>query len=147
MLKRRLQTANCADPADRADRTDRTDRADRALLAPEFRLFHFARHWQIRSWPITQSTSISIQFYSIMRLFSAWEKNDVFSLMKFYFTPQWTWNESKKIWFIFMSNSLSCVRQVLAYGRQEGKRNSEKLWKLHSKWKVGCTLLPQIIVR
>ena len=41
MLKRRLQTANCADPADRADRTDR---ADRALLAPEFRLFHFARH-------------------------------------------------------------------------------------------------------
>ena len=44
MLKRRLQTANCADPADRADRTDRTDRADRALLAPEFRLFHFARH-------------------------------------------------------------------------------------------------------
>ena len=41
MLKRRLQTANCADPA---DRTDRTDRADRALLAPEFRLFHFARH-------------------------------------------------------------------------------------------------------
>ena len=47
MLKRRLQTANCADPADRADRTDRTDRtdgADRALLAPEFRLFYFARH-------------------------------------------------------------------------------------------------------
>ena len=44
MLKRRLQTANCADPADRADRTDRTDGADRALLAPEFRLFHFARH-------------------------------------------------------------------------------------------------------
>ena len=41
MLKRRLQTANCADPADRADRTDG---ADRALLAPEFRLFHFARH-------------------------------------------------------------------------------------------------------
>ena len=44
MLKRRLQTANCADRADRADRTDRTDRADRAFLAPEFRLFHFARH-------------------------------------------------------------------------------------------------------
>ena len=44
MLKRRLQTANCADPADREDRTDRTDGADRALLAPEFRLFHFARH-------------------------------------------------------------------------------------------------------
>ena len=44
MLKRRLQTANCADPADRADRTERNDRADRALLAPEFRLFHFARH-------------------------------------------------------------------------------------------------------
>ena len=44
MLKRRLQTANCADRADRADRTDRTDRADRALSAPEFRLFHFARH-------------------------------------------------------------------------------------------------------
>ena len=44
MLKRRLQTANCADPTDRADRTERNDRADRALLAPEFRLFHFARH-------------------------------------------------------------------------------------------------------
>ena len=44
MLKRRLQTANCADPADREDRTDRTDGADRALLAPEFRMFHFARH-------------------------------------------------------------------------------------------------------
>ena len=44
MLKRRLQTENCADRADRADRTDRTDRADRAFLAPEFRLFHFARH-------------------------------------------------------------------------------------------------------
>ena len=44
MLKRRLQTAYCADPADRADRTERNDRADRALLAPEFRLFHFARH-------------------------------------------------------------------------------------------------------
>ena len=41
MLKRRLQTANCAD---RGDRADRTDRADRDLLAPEFRLFHFARH-------------------------------------------------------------------------------------------------------
>ena len=42
MLKRRLQTANCADRADRADRTDRTDRADRAdraFLAPEFDCF------------------------------------------------------------------------------------------------------------
>ena len=44
MLKRRLQTANCADRGDRADRTDRTDRADHDLLAPEFRLFHFERH-------------------------------------------------------------------------------------------------------
>ena len=35
MLKRTLQTANCADRADRADRTDRTDHT---LLAPEFRL-------------------------------------------------------------------------------------------------------------
>ena len=41
MLKRRLQTANCAD---RGDRADRTDRADYDLLAPEFRLFHFERH-------------------------------------------------------------------------------------------------------
>ena len=41
MLKRRLQTANCAD---RGDRADRTDRADHDLLAPEFRLFHFERH-------------------------------------------------------------------------------------------------------
>ena len=41
MLKRRPQTANRADRAGRADRTDRTDCT---LLAPEFRLFHFARH-------------------------------------------------------------------------------------------------------
>ena len=41
MLKRRLQTANCAD---RGDCADRTDRADHDLLAPEFRLFHFERH-------------------------------------------------------------------------------------------------------
>ena len=41
MLKRTLQTAN---RADRADRADRTHRIDRTLLAPEFRLFHFARH-------------------------------------------------------------------------------------------------------
>ena len=34
MLKRRLQTANCADPADRADRTDRTDGADCKLCGP-----------------------------------------------------------------------------------------------------------------
>ena len=41
MLKRRPQTANRADRAGRADRTDRTDCT---LLAPEFRLVHFARH-------------------------------------------------------------------------------------------------------
>ena len=60
-----LQTTNCA---------DREDSADRDLLAPEFQLFHYARHWQIHSWPITQSTSIGIQFYNIMRLFSALEE-------------------------------------------------------------------------
>ena len=47
-------------------------------------------------------------FYCIMRLFLAWEKNDVFSLMTFYFTPRWTWNGSKKIAgnsFLMMSSN------------------------------------------
>ena len=40
MLKRRMKTAN---------RANHADRPDFALLAPEFRLLHFARNWQIHS--------------------------------------------------------------------------------------------------
>ena len=47
------------------------------------------------------------------------------------------------LWLI----SLSCMWQVLAYRRLEGKRNREKLLKLHSEWKFGSTPLLQIIAK
>ena len=39
------------------------------------------------------------------------------------------------------------MRQVLAQRRQKGKRDGEKLWKLHSERKVGSMQLPEIIAR
>ena len=39
------------------------------------------------------------------------------------------------------------MRQVLAWRRQKGKRDGEKLWKLHSERKVGSMQLPEIIAR
>ena len=47
------------------------------------------------------------------------------------------------LWLI----SLSCIRQVLAKRRQEGKGDGEKSWKLNSEWKVGSTPPPEIIAR
>ena len=44
---------------------DRADHVDRDLFSGEFRLLQLARHWQIHSWPITQSTSILTQPYSV----------------------------------------------------------------------------------
>ena len=49
--------------------------------------------------------AIDFDRYPILRYHAvifSFRRNDVFSLMKFYFTPQWTWNESKKNWFLFL---------------------------------------------
>ena len=67
------------------------------LLARDFRLLDFAH-----------STSIGIQFLLHYALIFSLRKNDVFSLMTFYFTPRWTWNGSKKIAgnsFLMMSSN------------------------------------------
>ena len=75
-----------------------------------------------------------------MRFFSAREKNDVFSLMKFYFTPQWTLNDQWNLFGSVASEVKNWFELVLEGEELEDQASTQEAEKFNV-----CTLCWQKI--